>query len=386
MMKFKIIAGAIVAFATGLAAYGWHVAFALQMSPSLALSFELDNVYKNILYYGSLAPSSHNAQMWQLQYNPVQKKFSLFIDPARTLPAADPHNREAYISLGAFLENVRQASAIYGYTAQIDIEENGIEQSFSQEDAKGVSSVIANIHFVSTNSTVPQVIGTPERLNVMSTRHSDKRAFEDKAIADGVLSQLLQSFPVGLHYYPKGSPEFAYLAANTVQAMSNQSDVQAKRLELAQWFRFSNQEALATQDGLPAEQLGITGIKKFFYYLFVNKQTVLTDKFAQQGIAMAQNQVDNCAGFFVITGEDSPAQWVRAGMQLESFWLDATELKVAIHPMSILLEEEPYRSEVRSQLGLEEQPQMILRAGLVSEYGSNYKIRRNLADFVTLAP
>ncbi len=52
--------------------------------------------------------------------------------------------------------------------------------------------------------------------------------------------------------------------------------------------------------------------------------------------------------------------------------------------MSQMLEEAPYLDEIQDKLGLDKPVQMILRTGLVDDYGKNHKIRRDIKDFVFL--
>ena len=71
-------------------------------------------------------------------------------------------------------------------------------------------------------------------------------------------------------------------------------------------------------------------------------------------------------------------------MQLVKIWLSAVECGVSVHPMSAILEEEPYRSLIKQDLGLKEQPQMVMRLGIADDYGENAAIRRDLADYITV--
>ena len=53
-----------------------------------------------------------------------------------------------------------------------------------------------------------------------------------------------------------------------------------------------------------------------------------------------------------------------------------------MHPMSAILEEEPYYSRIIQDLNLSKQPQMVLRLGIADNYGENAAIRRDLADYI----
>ena len=68
-------------------------------------------------------------------------------------------------------------------------------------------------------------------------------------------------------------------------------------------------------------------------------------------------------------------------MHFERFWLDAVELGISIHPMSQILEEEPFASNAMKELSLNVPVQMIVRAGINSDYGQNNRIRRDIGSF-----
>ena len=75
---------------------------------------------EEIIRLASLAPSSHNAQMWKLKVI-NEKEFLVIWDDSRKLPASDPSNREAMISIGAFIENFVEASKRYNIDTQVEI-------------------------------------------------------------------------------------------------------------------------------------------------------------------------------------------------------------------------------------------------------------------------
>lgn len=73
-------------------------------------------ILKQILYYGTWAPNSHNAQMWKLR--PLSDTaVEILYDTARGRPQVDPYHRESWISLGAFAENCIMAAYDKGWDA-----------------------------------------------------------------------------------------------------------------------------------------------------------------------------------------------------------------------------------------------------------------------------
>lgn len=366
----KILAGLLICIAA-ISAYSYHKAKTLHLAKDLSLPFTLESEQRNILYYASLAPNAHNAQPWRISYNQNDQRFTLAFDRSKALPHIDPAGREAWISLGAFLENFRQASANYGMKAEIDI-----------FPAIANNGSVAHIELHKDDK--PSPIQNAVALKLIERRHTDKRPYQNDAIAPKHLSALLAQHQPWLTYYPRDSAGFNKLVGYAVEAAKTQALNKNKREEFAQWLRFSNEEAIRLKDGLPAEQLGITGIKKLFYYSLFDREKAAGEAFATESIKKIENSVAQSAGFFVISGEETFAATIRSGMNLESFWLDAVQYGISIQPVSQMLEEDAFRKQLAQTLGLSQPPQMILRAGYVDDYGENNKIRRNISMFTSL--
>ncbi|MCG8636256.1 MAG: hypothetical protein MI863_20660, partial [Desulfobacterales bacterium] len=73
-----------------------------------------------ILYYASLAPSGHNSQPWFVK---VEDKHEWVVgsDKTRWLQVVDPDNREALLSIGAFIENLVLAADFMGYDTEVKV-------------------------------------------------------------------------------------------------------------------------------------------------------------------------------------------------------------------------------------------------------------------------
>ena len=77
-------------------------------------------VLEKLLYYGTLAPSSHNAQMWKVRIL-SDNEFLIILDKERNLNYVDPDSRESLISIGSFLANIIRGSEILGLNLQYNI-------------------------------------------------------------------------------------------------------------------------------------------------------------------------------------------------------------------------------------------------------------------------
>jgi hypothetical protein len=123
--------------------------------------------------------------------------------------------------------------------------------------------------------------------------------------------------------------------------------------------------------------MGLTGIKKWFVSAFYDQNTVMSASFRKQTVQSTKEQATNCAGFFLICSPDGTVEsLINTGQLLQRFWLAATARKIAVHPMSSVLEESPWREELGAKLGINGKVQMVLRVGYVNDYGTRISQRR----------
>ena len=81
---------------------------------------KLDRNFYKILTYASLAPSGHNSQPWFVKIT-SEKEWIVGSDSNRRLPEVDGSNREAMLSIGAFIENLVQAASSFGYRVETTV-------------------------------------------------------------------------------------------------------------------------------------------------------------------------------------------------------------------------------------------------------------------------
>jgi hypothetical protein len=223
-----------------------------------------------------------------------------------------------------------------------------------------------------------------DTLNTMEKRHTDKSKYQNKPLDKNSIEALLNLSSGNIQIFCEGSEDFSFIKEITLLANEIQSLSPEAREELAKWLRFSDKEAIETSDGLPAEQLGLSGIIKRLYYATTDREKAKTEKFGKTSLTLAKRQLNNCTEFFIITGKDTPKGYIEAGMDMESLWLKATELSISVHPMSQALEENETNEQIRKKYTGKDSIQMIMRAGYVKEYGVNNGIRRPLKEFVFL--
>lgn len=319
----------------------------------------------HILKLASLAPSSHNAQMWKVD---VISDYELLVslDKDRLLPSSDKDNIEALISLGAFLENMIEAAKFYQldskiyYSEKEKVEDSSIKVQFFKKEFDNNSQMLKNI----------------------KERHSIKEAYLNKNLEEVHIKKLIVSENV--RYFEQKSNEGKYIKNTMYKGIIYEARNDNIQNELSDWIRTSYKEEKNTMDGIRPDQMGISGIKKFLFYTFINKKSLNSDKFIEAGIKKGREQIENSSGYFLVEADgNSFRDIVNIGRTLEELWLNATEEKVAVQIMSQINHNEALKKKTIEKLDIKNEVFLILRAGYVKNYGKSKSLRRNIDQFAT---
>lgn len=320
---------------------------------------------QDIIRMASLAPSSHNSQMWKIKIL-SDKEFLICWDSERKLFSSDPQNREALISIGAFIENFCEGSKKYNYEAQVEVYDK------IREDNSVAKIVLRDKSFGNTEKIVANI----------EERHSIKTPFFNKDLEKNDLDAFL-GIDKNIFYYDVDSKEGQYLKNSVYEAYVKEAHNAQTTEELAQWIRISDKEAKQKKDGMNAEMMGMKGLLKYFYYAITTEKSYKSDFFINSGIKVAKKQAENCSGYIVIKSDSNEVfELINTGRVMEKLLLKANEMKVAVHPMSQMLHEEPWKNEVSDKLSIEGETQMILRVGYVKNYGKPTSLRRDISDII----
>jgi hypothetical protein len=318
---------------------------------------------KQIIHLGSLAPSTHNAQMWKVKII-AEDKIRILLDREHILPQVDPQNRESMISLGAFIENMVESAPYHGLQVEVRL-----------LTGSPFEPGIAELTFRPKHDLSLANAGL---LADIQNRHTIRIPYLHRELRDQDM-KWIKAFGTELHFFAVSSQEGQYIQKAVIQATKQQVANDNKQRELAGLFHFSKQEAAKAKDGITPDGMGLSGIAKWFVTTFFTHKTVMSKSFREQTVATTKKQVENCSGFVLLTAADnSVTSWVESGRTLEKFLIMATGKQLAVQPMSAPLEEGPWNEEFAQKIGLEKTVQMILRVGYVKDYGHPVSMRRKV--------
>jgi hypothetical protein len=320
---------------------------------------------KEILLLASLAPSGHNTQPWFVRYL-APYHWIIGNDRSKWLPAVDPTQRETMLSIGTFLQNLEYAASSFGYAcdwkllAKTNQDDRVMEVKLSKK--------------VSVNNF--DITKITNRRTVRSDFLSDVFKPED-------ITYLVDSEPEFIHYLPNTSKESKFIDEQTIAANRLQFYRDPAQQELANWTRFSNQDAEKNRDGLTTAGMEITGISGWVVRNYYDKENVITKDFRERSIDSVKKQVSESAGWILITSKDnSVATLLETGRRMERLFLKVRERNIAIHPMTQILEEPSTNAMLNRSIGIGEHVQFILRTGYLKNYPQPVSLRRQIARFI----
>ncbi|WP_406021171.1 hypothetical protein [Succinivibrio sp.] len=357
-----LIAGILISAVCAFLAYIEFIAS--EFTPKTSKNLKgVDDQIQKVLYYASLAPSSHNAQMWKVKINPSINTIYITLDDSRTLKVIDKENRESYISIGCYVKALEMAFKAFNYKTITTI----------QEESKQVLLTFLKDNTGDINHAI---------LNSLTKRHSDKQIFTDRMLDKDLVTKLsaVSDNVILVQKKDKSYNDLTTLIKDTVKRQSYDKMAVA---ELASYMRFSDDESKEKQDGLNAEQLGLRGLKKFFYYLFVNSSTVLTETFSKQTVSIINKQIDSAPAFVLLEsyGDDFKSKVIH-GMELMELWMFLTDNNVEVHPISAPIEYKDSINRINKILNKQTDTDMILRVGYAEKYLQNHRLRRNLDKYI----
>jgi hypothetical protein len=309
----------------------------------------------------TLAPSIHNSQPWRFVVRPGG--LDLYADRTRTAPVVDPHGRQLAISCGAALFTARVALA----AAQFDV-----VTSLLTEPAE--PDLLASISVV---GVAPSLDEMARRLDAATERrHSNRRQFGPELIPDDVRDVVTHAAEVeGAWLQPvRDLDDRVSLATLTQHAEALQAADAAYRYELRTWTAGDPNR----DDGIPASAIpSATGP--------AHDDIPIRD-FDTHGIGVlpAETRSRLTQSMFVLgTAGDQLRDWLVAGQALGRVLLELTSAGWVASILSQVVELPITREQLRTQLRLTGNVQLLLRAGVAEPTPSTP--RRPLDDAITTA-
>ncbi len=317
-----------------------------------------------IIKYASLAPSGHNMQPWSVTIK-SSLEFIIGSDKKRWLPAVDPDNREAMLSIGAFIENLTSAAAAFGYESTFRVTANN---SFDSD-------------LVSIKLNKAKTDGFD--LNKISRRRTVKKGYLPDELKSDDVKKISMISPGQIFYFPRSSEHAKCLKDWTIESYSHQTWRDDAQRELAGCIRFNKKDTGKFRYGLTTEGMEIQGIAGWYVRNFMNNEDAMAKSFREQGIDIYSKNAGEGAGWIIITGKSSGvAGLIETGRIFQRLALSVREMNIALHPMTQILEEKKWRDQMTAMHRPGMIPQFILRVGYLNSYPEPVSVRRPVDWFI----
>jgi nitroreductase len=334
----------------------------------------LNDVRLKILSYAILAPNPHNTQAWKIQLI-GQNEILLFIDPERLLPMTDPLHRQIYIGQGTFLELLHVAAGSFGQRCAIELFPDRID-----DVADTGKSPVARITLTAEPTEIDELFYE------IPKRATNRLPFSDRPIEQGHLDALSKTARAVDLRWLTDSVLVGQMAGLVTEGMRIETFLDRTHEETVGMLRFSDEEILRHRDGFGFANIGVTGISRFFAEKFAGRSKAMGKAFRDKTVDSTRAMAESARtyGIMVTLVNDRVAQ-VETGRAYARIHLMATQLGLALHPMSQILQEYDELKDVRKQFAdlldiREGTVQMLFRLGYADDVP--HSPRRKVGDFV----
>jgi hypothetical protein len=280
------------------------------MSPSTSIA-------RRLVELACLAPSVHNTQPWIWQVD--GDRVRLYADRSRQLPIEDPLGRNLVISCGAALHHLRFAAKALGWTAEI--------HRLPDPDQPDLLAAV-RLH----RAKPPPAAA--EDLEILRRRCTDRRRFTSWPVPESLLDGLAGE---AAEHGAAAEPVVDVAARFRLELLAGralvvrEADLAANREQRA-WVDRDGAEGIPSSV-LPADDSGVLSRSGFGTGLLEETRTV----------------VESGDGVIALGGRSDvdPQQWMRTGEGLSALWLRATRDGLSVVPLSLPVEVDDVRRELR---------------------------------------
>ncbi len=288
------------------------------------------------------APSIHNTQPWRWRL--TDNELDLYLDHSRGLEATDPDSRLAVLSCGAALHHALVSLAAAGWHALL--------ARLPDPDHPDHLAQLRLDH------RIPVTPAAIRHLQTIGLRHTDRRPTSDTAVDAGKLRSIVaavESAGMGLHLLR--ADQVYDLAAAVGRSQDTELGDASWQAELAYWAGGTRPLGSGVPDAVIPDRAPRT--------------TVPGRDFGHDGDLPTSEEHGHAAVFAILHGaEDGKLDWLRAGEALSAAWLTATELGVAVLPLSATIEVTAAREHLRRLLAGLGHPQIVMRLGTSNPAGT----------------
>lgn len=300
-----------------------------------------------------LAPSFWNAQPWRFEVDPAELRLTL--DPDRALPACDPDQRFAMMSLGAALENLLVAARAWGLQPTVQY------LPFGTSVRAGAPLVVARVTWTPGDQPRDRMLFAS-----LPDRRSNPDHYGGRAITMSARAQLLAQVPEGLrlHWIDDRNEirRVGRLVREATESIAADAVAQAER---CRWLRLSDGAARRHGDGVTPERIGLGGPLGWLAARALHPRSLLHGWGTGSWAHEAEDTVRSSGALALLTTpKRSDATAIVAGQVYERLALQVANFGLAQQPLSAPIESPKHRAALATRFAAAgEEPLLLVRLG-----------------------
>jgi hypothetical protein len=289
------------------------------------------------------APSLHNAQPWHWRHRTATGTFELRPDLSRAMPRTDPDHRGLHLGCGAAVCNLRVAAAHAGLRTETRILPSPTDPM-----------LLATVTVTETGTADPELA----RLHpAIARRHTSRHPFEDRAVPGVIAYALADAARREGAQLVFPDPWHVEALLDHIHDVESRDSRDPERYEdIRQWTRIGEGSTASAADGIPDHAFGPSR---------AGGRAPVRDFSGRRDVPGRPSAVFETAPNLALlgTGQDHPADWLRAGQAMERVLLLATLRGLATSLTSHSLERHDLRELARDPESSMGYVQMVLRLG-----------------------
>ena len=279
------------------------------------------SVLEKLVEAATLAPSGDNLQPWLFSIDEFEGRITLYLNRAISSSPVDAAYHMAYVSLGAVIENIRQAAEYNGL--RIDLSSNQPDS-----DAVVVIYIRGSSHQFRLNP-------------ILRKRHTNRMRYNRQPIPWNTLAHLQQhmNFPQNIRVLwltdTRIIQKITPIVAEADRLMFSIPEVFESFSKTVHFGKRSK----SSKHGMPVETLGINAFQQWSFRLAVQTPRWLMPNRLVGRISgyNAKQSLLYAAGVCIVTAPDDRRETELAvGQAVERAWLNLTRYGLAAQPMSSL--------------------------------------------------
>lgn len=315
--------------------------------------------------FARLAPSLHNSQPWHWRIGAAA--LDLRLERRRVLTVSDPNARLAVLSCGAALHHARIHLAVEGWrvaTARVP----------DSDDPDLLARLrVGDVAPDGGDAVAPDGGDVAGMVRAALRRRTNRRGTPGAPLDRHRVDSIRESVRgQGADLTPLRPQRVVALAGPAERAYNVESADPAWQVEIAGWVGGDRPSGT----GIPA-------------YALPSDPELLTAParvLRRAGAALVAETHRHAAVFAVLhTPGDSRRDWLTAGEGLSAGWLTATELHVAVLPLSVVTEVASSRDRIRQLLDWSGYPHLLLRLAAATDDLTPATPRLAAKDFISIA-